>query len=558
MGYQPQQPEFDPEEEHWHSEADDENAPTPAPQGTADLVGRTLAGRYRFDALIGEGSFARVYRVHDRHRRADLAAKVLRSDIAQEPAFMERFRREAAVLSRLQHPHIVRYYDIVELDNVVFILTDYIQGQTLQNVLRQRGKPLTPFESLEYLAPLAAALHFAHQESIIHRDLKPANILIDANGDLYVTDFGIARILSDASTLTMDMSVGTPHFMSPEQIMAAEVTVATDIYALGVMLYQMYTGQLPFTGDSPDAQGTTAAVRIAYEHLHVKPQPPSDLNPRISRAVEAVVMRCLDKDPEQRYASVSEMYEALTDAIGTPSVSLNAQQLKPPASHPAPASRPAAPAGQDIPLATDYDVERVPTGVPAFGLDDKPKRGRKRKRDEHPDWMSEVSEEMRGAVSEVRREIARERRQGEKQREKEREAEEKDREKGTEKESEKADEKGDFWADVAPSDRLSQFTWGGVVLWAGIVFLLNSIGVGGALFSQPWSWILAGSGAMLLFEVAIRLRVPEFRTKPGARLMLGMILLFIGLGTGFGFAVSLWPLILVAIGVSLLLNHLSG
>ena len=314
------QPEMEPEQEPDALASDEASgrAAPPSPASAADLVGQTLAGRYRFEALVGEGTFARVFRVFDEHRRATLAAKVLRSDIAHEPAFLARFRREARVLERLQHPHIVRYYDIVESGDTVFILTDHIPGRTLQSELRRIGRPLTMDEALAYLTPLAAALHFAHQEGIIHRDLKPANILLDDNDRLYVTDFGIARILSDTSTLTVDTTVGTPHYMSPEQIMAGTVTVTTAVYALGIMLYQMLTGQLPFTGDSPDAAGTTTAMRIVYEHLHVKPTPPHQLNPALSSAVEAVILRCLEKDPAQRYQSVSAVYDALTEAAGVP------------------------------------------------------------------------------------------------------------------------------------------------------------------------------------------------------------------------------------------------
>ncbi|MBN1965026.1 MAG: serine/threonine protein kinase, partial [Anaerolineae bacterium] len=301
MGHEPKrqsEPELEPEESG-QTGADEQKTPA-RPATTSDLLGRTLDNRYRFDELLGEGTFARVFKVYDLHRRVYLAAKVLRSDIAQEPAFLTRFQREAVVLARLQHPNIVRYYDIVEADGFVFILTDHIPGQTLQNVMRNQGGPMRPLDSLVYLTPLAAALHYAHREGVIHRDLKPANILLDENGNLYITDFGIARILSDTSTLTMDMSVGTPHYMSPEQILAGEITPATDVYAFGVMLYQMYTGRLPFLGESSESHGATTAVRIAYEHLHLKPEAPLDINPRLTKVLNDVILRCLEKDPAQR------------------------------------------------------------------------------------------------------------------------------------------------------------------------------------------------------------------------------------------------------------------
>ncbi len=526
MAHEPKplpEPELPPEEEKGRSRR----------LTTSELTGKTLGDRYRFEELLGEGTFARVFRVHDLYRRVDLAAKVLRSDIAHEPAFLERFRREAMVLSRLQHPNIVRYYDTVEMDGVVFILTDYIPGETLQQLLHDLNKPVSPLESLSYLTPLAAALHYAHREGVVHRDLKPANILLDENKHLYITDFGIARILTDTSTLTVDTTVGTPHYMSPEQILAGKVTAATDIYALGVMLYQMYTGRLPFTGESEDTAGTTTAVRIVYEHLHVKPRPLSEINPRISKAVEDVVLRCLEKDPEQRYASVSEVYDALTDAIGTPSVSLDAQSLAEAVRSPAP-EKPARSYDR-------VDARTVPDYVPDYPVDEdsyeKPKRKRK----------SDSRREMHDYRAEVRLE-----RKGEKQREKERDSDEKEQEKENEKEGEKEQEKGEFWGDVAPSDRLAQLTWGGIVSWAGIVLLLNSVS---GIFNNPWSWVLTGAGSLLLVEVGVRLFVPAYRSNPGARLILGVVLLMLGLGIGFSIG-TLWPLILIMIGVSILINHL--
>lgn len=282
---------------------------------TGELVGHTLGDRFRFEALLGQGTFAQVYRVFDLRRRATLAAKVLRQDVTRDHTFFKRFQREAAILARLQHPHIVRTYGIVELDGHAFILMDYIPGRTLQAVLAET-KPLLPRAALVYLAPLVAALYFAHGEGIIHRDLKPANVLIHDNGTLYITDFGIARILSDTSTLTMGMALGTPLYMAPEQIMGQPVIAATDVYALGVMTYEMLAGQVPFRGVSTGTRGNSTSERIAFEHVHVPPEPPLHLNPRLTVAIQDALLRALDKQPDRRFRSVTALYDALAGAVG--------------------------------------------------------------------------------------------------------------------------------------------------------------------------------------------------------------------------------------------------
>jgi serine/threonine protein kinase/Tol biopolymer transport system component len=289
---------------------------------TDTLLGQTLGERYRFEELLGEGSFAQVYRITDLRRAAVLAAKVLRRDIAQDTAFLERFRREAEVLDRLQHPNIVRYYDTEELDSHIFILMDYIPGTTLETVLVNAAGSLKPSTALTYLTPLASALHFAHYEGVIHRDLKPANILLHDNGTLYITDFGIARILNVTSELTLGISLGTPFYMAPEQITGGPITVATDIYALGIILYRMVTGVVPFRGEHPGSSGSSTAARTTYEHVHLKPPPPANVNPNLDLAVQDIILRCLEKNPARRYRTVSELYDDLTEAIGAPPLSL--------------------------------------------------------------------------------------------------------------------------------------------------------------------------------------------------------------------------------------------
>lgn len=282
-----------------------------------DLTGRIIANRYSFDIRLGEGTFARVYRVHDTRRNVDLAAKVLRQDIALEPTILERFRREGEVLSRLQHPNIVRYYDLIENEDTVFILMDYVPGETLQAKLYKAGRPFTVREVFDYLKPLTAALHFAHGEGVIHRDLKPGNILIHENGNLLVTDFGIARLLNDSTfASTIGQAMGTPLYMAPEQITSGTITAATDVYALGVILYQLLSGVVPFSGNHPSAQGSSVSERITFEHLHVPPTPLRAMQSGFPEAVDQVVIRCLAKDIAHRPATVREVYDDLAEALG--------------------------------------------------------------------------------------------------------------------------------------------------------------------------------------------------------------------------------------------------
>lgn len=341
---------------------------------TSELLGKTLGGRYQFEDLIGSGTFAEVFRITDTHRRAQLAAKVLRSDIARDATLLERFQREAAVLSRLQHPNIVRYYDIIEADHYRFIVMDYIPGHTLDDELKSSNVPFRPQASLAYLMPLASALHFAHNESIIHRDLKPANILLHDNGTVFVTDFGIARLLNLTSELTLGTTLGTPLYMAPEQITGDPITPATDIYALGVILFRMYTGRHPFRGDSDGTPQSSTATRITYEHVHVPPPPPATINPQLDLAVEEIILCCLDKDPAQRFQSISAMYDALAEAIGAPPIAIEFAKDPPDSQHTdADATPPDVKLpewSQFMPPVADASAPVVLTGAEASGDDE--------------------------------------------------------------------------------------------------------------------------------------------------------------------------------------------
>jgi eukaryotic-like serine/threonine-protein kinase len=279
------------------------------------LIGEVLAGRYRVDAYLGEGGMAQVYRAWDSERTAPLALKLLRADLAQDAIFLRRFRREAVVLERLQHPNIVRTYGFEQDDLLAFIVMDYISGSNLRTeIFRSQGSPLAGERILELLRPTCGALHYAHRNGIAHCDVKPANILIEDGGRVLLSDFGVARTTENATAMTA-VSLGTPAYMAPEQIRGEDATPATDIYSVGVVLYEMLTGgERPFTGERA---GTTGSVseKVRWEHLHLDPPSLCWLNPGLSPHLEAVVKKCLEKDPKRRYDDPIALLEALEASL---------------------------------------------------------------------------------------------------------------------------------------------------------------------------------------------------------------------------------------------------
>jgi serine/threonine-protein kinase len=276
----------------------------------ANLIGQTLKQRYEVIESLGRGGMAEVFKVWDNQRAVHLAMKVLRQDIAQDPIFLRRFQREAKALSSLQHPNIVRFFGLDREDLISFLLMEYVEGVSLQaEILRNNDAPLQNNRVMEILQPICSALHYAHQQGITHCDLKPGNILIDYNGRVLLTDFGIARTL-DAATATM-AGIGTPAYMAPELVRGEEATPQTDVYALGVVLYEMLTGgERPFTGEGASITGTTAE-KVRWEQVKAAPTPPSHYNPKILPDWERVVLRCLEKGKHQRFAGPMDVFKAI-------------------------------------------------------------------------------------------------------------------------------------------------------------------------------------------------------------------------------------------------------
>ncbi|MGV8025596.1 MAG: SUMF1/EgtB/PvdO family nonheme iron enzyme [Anaerolineaceae bacterium] len=274
--------------------------------------GMLLGNRYRIEKSLGRGGMAEVYKVWDTQRGVPLAMKVLREDLAEDIVFMRRFEREAHNLTKLQHPNIVRCYGLEREGRTTFMLMDYIDGWTLRSDIFDAHSPLSMQRILEIMQPVCSALNYAHQMGMIHCDVKSANIMIHKNGTVYLTDFGIARGM-DAATSTM-VGVGTPAYMAPELIKGEDPTPQTDIYALGIVLYEMLTGgERPFTGERAEITGTTAE-KVRWEHLMLEPTPMSSFNPEISQELEKVVMRCLEKDQENRFHRVQDLLFSLEQA----------------------------------------------------------------------------------------------------------------------------------------------------------------------------------------------------------------------------------------------------
>ena len=267
------------------------------------MSGSVIAGRYRLEAPIGAGGMAEVFRALDTTLDRPVAVKILAPQYAKDPSFVSRFRREAQAAARLNHPNVVGVYDSGSDDGTHYIVMEFIEGRTLADFLSKGGR-LAPTKAVEIAERIADALEAAHAQGVVHRDIKSANVMVTRSGVVKVMDFGIARIAEGAENVTQTAAVlGTASYLSPEQAQGRPVDARSDIYSLGVVLYEMLVGAPPFTGDT--------AMAVAYRHVHETPPPPSAKNVDVPPALDAVVMRALAKNPANRYATAGEFREDL-------------------------------------------------------------------------------------------------------------------------------------------------------------------------------------------------------------------------------------------------------
>ena len=336
------------------------------------MIGRLISGRYRLIAPLGEGGMATIWRAVDEQLDREVAVKLLRPQFSADSGFAARFKQEARAAGGLSHPNIVGVYDYGTdgADGDQYIVMELVTGRDLSTILRERGS-LSTSDAVRVAIGVASALEVAHRKGIVHRDVKPGNILINDNGDVKVTDFGIARAVSEASMTVTGTTLGSVHYFSPEQARGDEVTGASDVYALGIVLFEMLTGRRPFEGDS--------AAAVALKRLNEDPPTPSAVGRPAPPGLEAIVMRALAREPSGRFPDAGAFAEALRvwrrDPDAVPAAAAGAAA-------PRPAPTPAA--GEPtvyVPPRVTRPADRIPVAPPPRRVDAYP-----RDRDEGQPW----------------------------------------------------------------------------------------------------------------------------------------------------------------------------
>jgi len=279
-----------------------------AAAGGEPRVGEVFAGRYDIQGVLGRGGMGVVYRAHDRDLDDAVAIKTLRGEaLSADPGLLDRFKQEIRLARRITHPNILRTHDLGESGGLRYLSMEFVRGLTLKQLIEASDILPTPV-ALRIAKQLCAGLAAAHEVGVIHRDIKPQNIIIEAGGGLKIMDFGIARLQEERGMTAEGTVVGTPDYMSPEQARGVALDFRSDIYSTGVVLYEVFTGTLPFDGDTP--------LAVVLKHIQENPPSPQARNPKIDPKVSQIILKCMQKDPKERYQSVNDLYEALTRVTG--------------------------------------------------------------------------------------------------------------------------------------------------------------------------------------------------------------------------------------------------
>jgi len=277
------------------------------------MIGRVISGRYVVQAIVGTGGMAVVYRAFDKKKNRVVAIKVLRPEYESDEEFVRRFSREAEAASKVSHENIVNMLDVGTDGDMRYIVMEFVDGQTLKDMIRQQGY-IHPDTAIRMTIRILAAVDHAHRNGIVHRDIKPQNILVDSEGRVKVADFGIARLKATQTTTINDgegvSALGSVHYFSPEQAKGEVADEKSDLYSVGVVMYEMLTGQVPFDGDN--------SVSVALKHVNEAPKSMRERRPEISKALDEVVMRALCKDATKRYQTAAEMAADLRKCITNP------------------------------------------------------------------------------------------------------------------------------------------------------------------------------------------------------------------------------------------------
>ncbi len=274
------------------------------------LEGKILGNRYEIIEKVGNGGMATVYRAEDKVLKRNVAVKVLKDEFTTDEEFIKRFEIEAQSAARLTHPNIVSIYDVGSEDNLYYIVMELIRGKTLKEIIVEEKGPLPWKWSINVAIQIASALEMAHKNNIIHRDIKPHNIIITEDGIAKVTDFGIAKAVSNSTITAFGTTIGSVHYFSPEHARGGFTDAKSDLYSLGVVMYEMVTGRVPFDADTP--------VSVALKHMQEEPEEPIELNPNLPSAVNRIIMKALKKDTTLRYQSATDMLADLRQALKNP------------------------------------------------------------------------------------------------------------------------------------------------------------------------------------------------------------------------------------------------